>query len=110
MATIETNDAKRAEMARLVGVLIGSGWNTAQLGALLGVSSGTVRAWKAGVTMGTNAQRAEMHKLLAFPHEQRILIRDRIAMLKMSIASIIGETRAKDRYLSWIATLQGMLR
>lgn len=58
------NDAKRAEMKRLMDALYQAKINPTEVALELGVSPSTVYAWRKGKSMGTNAQRAALGQML----------------------------------------------
>jgi DNA-binding transcriptional regulator YiaG len=75
MSRVETNEQKRVEMRQHIIRLRRLGWTTAQLATWMRVTPGTVRAWGAGDSMGTNAQRNTLSKLKS-PHVERLYILD----------------------------------
>jgi transcriptional regulator with XRE-family HTH domain len=81
MATKNTNDKKRAEMAALIEAARSKGWSIQNLAVYFGVSPSTVSAWARGDSMGTNSLRA-------------------------ALAGLKSPEGEKDNILSWIADSQ----
>jgi hypothetical protein len=82
VASSETNEAKRELMSRVVDAqLRGNGWKPDQLAALMWVTTGTVRSWWRGDSMGTNAQRAMLAELKT-PAEERPRLLEVAAQLR----------------------------
>ena len=63
MSRTSTNERKRKAMKALVAGLLERGWTITRLAAYTGYTSSGVSAWKAGRSMGTNAQREVLAKL-----------------------------------------------
>lgn len=100
MASVKVNEAKRAEMARLVSRIRDSGWCIADLAAYMRVTPGTVSAWARGASMGTNAQRAKLADIRS-PEEERPCILILVAQLENELqrrAKLAGEATERGAH------------
>lgn len=119
------NEVKRAHMNTILTKLTDKGWTAAQLAAMTGVEAATVRAWKRGKSMGTNAQRFQLVELEGCtPFGEAVAVEARIKELdvvideetkKASAAGILPEAQPYSslrmvRAQSWRTTLAERLK
>lgn len=109
------NSGKRDQMRRYTTqLMVAKGWTVAQLGAVFGVSESTIRSWKAGKSMGTNEQRAQLGRLLTSNNVGPFL-RERVMALLADInhaEAVLNRAPSDDARLAanrkWLAIVREM--
>jgi uncharacterized protein (DUF305 family) len=108
MAKTTTNDAKRAEMATIMGRLFDNGWTAKYLSLVMEVTPSCISAWKNGKSMGTNSQRAYLKSLPAFERATDF-IREAIdtRQTRVSLAiSALEKAKSQDYFDSILKVLR----